>query len=155
MTQSKMSFEEYLEKNGTLVYTNVGVSMMPLLRQGRDLMVIRRKGEERCRKYDAVLFKRANGQYVLHRIVKVLENGYYIIGDNCVAGEFVREEQVLGILTEVSRDGRKTIRMTDRMYLVYVHLWCDALPVRCFLLRVKSVVRRIGGKVLRLLGVRK
>lgn len=154
MTQAKMSFEEYLEKNGTLAYTNVGVSMMPLLRQGRDVMVIRKKDAERCRKYDAVLFKRKNGQYVLHRIVKVLEKGYYIIGDNCISGEYVPEEQVLGILTEVVR-GKKTVHVTDWNYLVYVHLWCDCLPVRCFALRVRGYVFRAGGKILRMLGLRK
>lgn len=149
-----MSFEEYLNKNGTLAYTNVGVSMMPLLRQGRDVMVIQKKGAERCRKYDAVLFKRRNGQYVLHRIVKILESGYYIIGDNCISGEFVQEDQVLGILTEVVRK-KKTVRVTDWNYLVYVHLWCDCLPLRCFLLRLRYLVRRVGGKVLRVLGLRK
>lgn len=151
---SQMSFEEYLDKNGTLAYTNVGVSMMPLLRQGRDVMVIRKKGPERCRKYDAVLFKRDNGQYVLHRIVTVRENGYYIIGDNCISGEYVREDQILGTLAEVIRD-QKTIRVTDRMYLAYVHLWCDFLPVRCFLLRARSFVFRAGRKVLRMVGLRK
>lgn len=154
MTQPKMSFEEYLDKHGTLAYTNVGVSMLPLLRQGRDVMVIRKKGPERCQKYDAVLFKRQNGQYVLHRIVKVLDQAYYIIGDNCISGEYVREDQVLGILTEVVR-GKKTVRVTDRDYLFYVHLWCDFLPIRCFALRVRARIFRLGGKVLRALGLRK
>ena len=31
---------EFLEENGKLTYTNVGVSMMPLLRQGKDLFTI-------------------------------------------------------------------------------------------------------------------
>ena len=34
------TFEEELEQNGKLVYTNVGVSMLPLLREGRDVMLI-------------------------------------------------------------------------------------------------------------------
>ena len=50
------TFEEILDRFGKLVYPNKGVSMKPLLRQGRDLMVIERKGPEPCRKYDAVLF---------------------------------------------------------------------------------------------------
>ncbi len=33
-------FEEILDRFGQLVYPNKGVSMMPLLRQDRDLMVI-------------------------------------------------------------------------------------------------------------------
>ena len=33
---SGISYEEYLEKHGSLTYSNVGVSMLPLLRQGLD-----------------------------------------------------------------------------------------------------------------------
>ena len=52
------SFEEELERSGSIVFTNKGVSMMPLLRQNRDLMVIEKKGPARCKKYDVILFKR-------------------------------------------------------------------------------------------------
>ena len=44
------SFETILDTMGYLAYTNVGTSMMPLLRQGRDVMEIRKKGDERCKK---------------------------------------------------------------------------------------------------------
>lgn len=39
----KITYEEYLEKNGSMTYSNVGVSMMPLLKQGRDLFTVRKK----------------------------------------------------------------------------------------------------------------
>ncbi len=76
-TQEKetTSFEEMLDRNGYLAYTNVGTSMMPLLRQGKDVMEIRKKEPERCKKYDAVLYK-VNDRYILHRIIKVRENDY-------------------------------------------------------------------------------
>ena len=61
------TFEEELERNGILIYTNRGDSMMPLLRENRDLIHIRRVNG-RCRKYDVPLYKRDSGQYVLHRI---------------------------------------------------------------------------------------
>ena len=64
------SFEEILESGQPLVYTNVGDSMEPLIRQGRDLLVIR-KNDREWRKYDIPLYRRDNGQYVLHRILKV------------------------------------------------------------------------------------
>ena len=50
------NYEEYLEKNGTLTYSNVGTSMMPLLRQGKDLFTVTRKGPERCKAGDVVLY---------------------------------------------------------------------------------------------------
>lgn len=152
-----VTFEEELEKHGYFVYTNVGVSMMPLLRQGRDLMVIRKRGEERLKKYDAVLFKRENGQYILHRILRVREDDYFIIGDNCITGEYVKDTQILGVLKEVVRDG-KTISVEDKKYQRYVHLWCDFLPVRIFLLRLRSGYYRFRhavGMMLRRIGLRK
>ena len=126
------NFEEELERTGYLVYTNKGVSMMPLLREGRDVMIIRarRTGFQRN---DAVIFKRDNGQYVLHRITKRLPDGrYFIIGDHCIGGELVQEDHILGVLSEVRRDGR-TIRVTDFGYRLYVL----TVPLRRFVLRAR------------------
>ena len=38
----KSTFEEELARKRKLIYTNVGDSMMPLLRQGKDLLIIER-----------------------------------------------------------------------------------------------------------------
>ena len=143
------SFEEELERSGTLVFTNKGRSMLPLLRQNRDLMVIEKKGPERCKKYDAVLFKRG-GRYVMHRILRVREQDYYIVGDNCRKGEYVRDGQILGILKQVVRDG-KTIDVEDPAYRRYVHLWCDLYPLRAGLFALRDGVRFLGRKLKKLL----
>ena len=84
------TFEEELDTYGRIIFTNRGLSMLPLLRQNRDVLVIDKRGEERMKKYDAVLFRRDSGQYILHRILKLLDGGYYIVGDNCITGEYVR-----------------------------------------------------------------
>ena len=139
------SFERELETHGSIIFTNRGVSMLPLLRQDRDVMVIDKRGEGRCRKYDAVLFKRDNGQYILHRILRLKEGGYYIVGDNCTDGEFVREEQVLGVLRQVRRDG-KTIQVTDPGYRFYVRV---LRPIHRALIRPRRFVRRCGSFVKR------
>ncbi len=120
-------FKTELEKTGVLIYTNKGVSMMPLLRQDRDVMVIHHKTDN-FKKNDAVLFIRDNGQYILHRIRKVLDNDkYYIIGDNCVRGEVVNKSQIIGILSKVKRD-KKTVDLSDFSYKLYVLL----VPIRRF-----------------------
>ena len=63
----KTTFEQELERKGNITYTCQGFSMLPLLRQQRDLFTITKK-QDRCRKYDVALYKRADGAYVLHRI---------------------------------------------------------------------------------------
>lgn len=133
-----ISFEDMLEKYGYLVYTNVGYSMMPFLRQRKDIIEIRKKQEGRCKKYDVVLYKRGD-KYILHRILKVLPEGYIIAGDNNTYLEKdVTDGDILGVMTRVIRDG-KSIYMTDKVYLAYVHLWCDAYPVRMGVLRIKQM----------------
>ena len=67
----KSTFEEEIARNGFLLYRNVGDSMLPLIRQGRDLVLVSRKPEGRLKKYDVPLYRRDSGQYVLHRILKV------------------------------------------------------------------------------------
>ncbi len=142
---SKSSFEEVLAKEGRLVYSNVGTSMLPLIRQGRDLMVIR-KPSGRLRKYDVPLYRRDNGQYVLHRVLKVREEDYVICGDNCIRLETgITDRQILGVLTAVVRDG-KELPVTDWRYRLYVLLWCGLFPLRVFLLKGIRAWKRMRWK---------
>lgn len=131
------TFEEELEKRGRLVYKNVGTSMLPLIRQGKDIIVIS-KPEGRLKKYDVPLYRRDSGQYVLHRILKVRENDYVTCGDNQWRREYgVTDGQIIGLLTSVVRGGRKEIPVTSRAYRLYVHLWCDLFYLRALLLRTR------------------
>lgn len=122
-------FKTELNEKGILVFTNKGVSMLPLLRQDKDILIIRKKTSD-FKKNDAVLFIRSNGQYILHRIRKILpDDSYYIIGDNCLGGEVVSGEQIIGILSEIKRNG-KIIKITDFKYRLYV----SYVPIRRFFL---------------------
>ena len=136
-----VSFEELLEKDGYLVYNNLGYSMLPLLRQKKDIIEIRKNSSERYKKYDVVLYKRGE-QYILHRIIKVLPDRYIIAGDhNTFIDPPVTDDMILGVMTRVIRDG-KSITPDNFWYKVYVHLWCDFYPIRVFLLKAKSFVYR-------------
>ena len=140
------SYQQVLETNGRLVYPNVGTSMMPLLRQHRDLMVIAKRPEGRCRKYDAVLYRRGD-RYILHRILKVREKDYVICGDHCWRREYgITDEDIIGVLCAFVRDGVET-PVTDRCYRLYVHLWCDFFPIRAAILCGCEMLRRIKRKL--------
>lgn len=148
---NNLTFEDILERDGKFVYSNKGVSMMPLLREDRDLMIITRKGAARCRKLDVVLFRRQNiagsASYVLHRILRVNDDGtYWIVGDNCVTGEIVKEENILGIMTGFVRRGR-TISVDDWRYQLYVQTWCRFYRARIFLLRCRNYAARCVRRV--------
>lgn len=128
---SKSTFEEELKEKGVLVYTNVGTSMRPLIRQGKDVMIIKRF--DNCcklKKMDVPLYKRENGQYVLHRIIKVTKDGYVIRGDNTYSNEYgVTDSQILGVLTGVIRNG-KEISVNSFGYKVYSYFWLYTYYIR-------------------------
>lgn len=144
------TFEELLDRDGYLVYTNVGNSMLPLLRQNRDILVIRKKGPERCRKYDAVLYRR-NGTYILHRVLKVRPRDYVIAGDHCIWREYgITDDQILGVMERLIRGGR-TVTPDSLRYRLYVHLWCDLYPLRAAILYGKRLLSAVAHKITGLL----
>ena len=100
-----VSYEEYLARYGSLTYTIVGTSMLPLIRQDRDLITVVPK-EGRCRVGDVVLYRRPPTRWVLHRVVAVRPEGYLTLGDNCVAREHAAEDDVIAVMTGFVRDGR-------------------------------------------------
>ena len=134
------SIENELKTRGYLTFTFRGVSMMPLLRQGRDLVTIRTI-DRRLAEKEVALYKRDSGQLVLHRVIEVYENGYGIRGDNTFGIEKVRDDQILGILTEVIRDG-KTISVTDPAYLKYVDRNLRSYPARLAMRKCRRVLSK-------------
>ena len=156
--EGNLSFEEVLNRDGRLIYTNVGISMMPLIREGRDVIVIEKCDVSSLKKYDAVLFKRENvkgrGRYVLHRILKVLpDNNFFIVGDHDTSGETVNAGQILGILTDIMRDGKK-YDFGSFGYKMYIFFICTLYPARFFFLRVKRFLKYAAGAVLHKLKIR-
>ena len=136
-----MTFQEVLARDGKLVYKNKGDSLLPLVREGRDLVVIEPYAAA-PRKYDVAFYQRDNGAYVLHRIVGIRKDGYVLCGDNQWKREFgVREEQLLGRMTAVIRDGQE-IPLEGFRYRLYVHARCDVFPVRAAVIRVRNHVRK-------------
>lgn len=119
--------EDILEENGLYIGTTAGVSMYPMLRNRRDTVIITRT-DDRLNVYDVPLYKRGT-QYVLHRIVEVRPDSYVIIGDNCITKEYVKDDQILGVLTGFYR-GEKQIDMQGKGYRVYTKIWCALYPVR-------------------------
>lgn len=144
------TFEEILDETGTLVYTNVGTSMMPLLRQRRDLLIIGRKPEGRLKLWDVPLFKRDDGKYIMHRVLWVRKNDYLICGDNQWHIERgITDRHIIGVLEAVNRDGKLVVvRATEQhpkvslKYRIYVIVWCLTYPIRAGWLISKQVLIR-------------
>ena len=141
-----VNIAEEIANHGNCISTVVGYSMMPLLRQRKDIILLE-KPNGRLKKYDVPLYQRANGKLVLHRILKVRETDYVICGDNCYTKEYgITDDMIIGVLTGITRDG-KFIPVTNKKYLLYVHLWCDFFYIRAGILRILSLARRCWRKI--------
>ena len=138
-----MSFEEILAKDGKLVYKTRGTSMLPMLRQNRDLVVIVPPSGS-LHRYDAALYKRGQ-QYVLHRVIDIREEGYVFRGDNTYLPEpGITDRDIVGVLQAFIRDG-KMIPATDRKYRLYVRFWCATFTLRAAAVRIIRRLKRLFG----------
>ncbi len=153
MTENS-SFKEQLEERGKIIYTNVGTSMMPLLRQHRDVMIIERPNG-RLKKYDCPLYIRPDGKHILHRILKVRKDDYVICGDHCTKKEYgITDSDIIGVMTGIIRDG-KELDFKSLSYKLYYHLWCDFFYIRVLIIKTKSFFHRAFGFIKRRLFKRK
>lgn len=137
-----MNIEQYLSENGTLTYSNKGTSMLPLLREGKDMFTLKRKEAERCNVGDVVLYKRPPKDYVLHRVVEVRENDYVILGDNCITYEYgITDSDILGVMTGFTRGGRE-YSIESSGYRLYTFIMLHTKGIRIFTRRGLSWVLR-------------
>ncbi len=110
--------KEQIEAGGTVRFMPKGTSMLPMLRQGIDSVVLTKK-PDRLKKYDLPLYRRENGQFVLHRVVDVTSDGYTMCGDNQIEREYkVDDAQILAVAKGYFR-GDEYIDCTDKKYLKY------------------------------------
>ena len=142
----QFTIEEVLEQSGKYVGPTVGVSMLPMLKNRRDSVIVSKK-TERLKPLDVALYKRGN-DYVLHRVLEVTDWGYIIRGDNCYSDEKVPENTVIGVLTEFYRKD-KHIVCTDEKYLRYAKRRIKTYPVRRFFVRIKHKIYGVARKVLK------
>ena len=142
MNDKIINYEEYIEKNGSLTYTNVGTSMMPLLRQGKDLFTVIKRNGERCKKGDVVLYKRPPNKYILHRIIEVRENDYVILGDNCIDKEYgIKDIDIIGIMTSYVRNGKEH-SIYDKSYRLYPFWTMKTMGIRIILKKFMARVKK-------------
>ena len=137
LNAQKRTIEEVLLETGKYIGPTVGVSMLPMLKNRRDTIVVKAK-TERLQPLDVALYKRGDA-YILHRVLSVTESGYIIRGDNCYYDEIVPEEAVIGVLTEFFRK-KKHYFCTDKKYLRYVNKRLKNYKVRRFFMRTKMKI---------------
>ncbi|QCN91797.1 S24/S26 family peptidase [Ethanoligenens harbinense] len=116
-------FLTMLSKKVDILLGITGTSMLPMLKPGRDQVEL-----TNCRQWkfgigDIPLYRRTNGQYVLHRIVRMDRSGYDLCGDHQIRVEKeVPRWNMLAVVKRFRRKG-KWHSCGESGYQVYWHLW--------------------------------
>lgn len=133
---------EKLSMGGSVTFTPNGTSMLPMLRGGRDVVILK-KPEGRLKKYDVLLYKGNDGKYILHRVVGIDKNRNYVMcGDNQFDLEYgITDEQIIAVVQAFKRDG-KTFNTNSASYRIYVFIHCHTRLLRRI---CKSIARRVKG----------
>lgn len=112
--------EEQLALGKTVSFGPKGTSMLPLIRQNIDTIVLK-SPPDRLKKYDLPLYRRENGQFVLHRVVGFDKDGYMTCGDNQNIYEHgVKQSQIIAIAVGMNR-GDEYVSFDNKEYIRYCH----------------------------------
>jgi hypothetical protein len=132
--------QETLSQGKNVTFSPRGVSMLPMLRQGKDTVTLA-PVNGKLKKYDLPLYKRGD-QYILHRVIQVNEDSYVMRGDNCVSKEYgITDADIVGVMTAYYRKDR--YGTPDKPgYRAYVFFWCHTHSVRTLIKRVYWKLKR-------------
>ncbi len=140
---TSLSYEEVLKEKEFFIINIKGTSMLPLLDEKKDTVKIVRFNQ--LHKYDVVLYKRSDGTYVLHRIIKIKKDYYLITGDNQAILEIVYPKQIIGLMDGYFKD-EEYIASDNKEYLKYVKKRMRTRFFRLIRYRLSQIYHKIFKK---------
>lgn len=106
LAEAEGLIREELAGGGSVVINVHGTSMLPLLKDG--ITNVRLVSPVfPLQNHQVILYKRPNGQFVLHRILKCRKDGLVCRGDHQTAKELaVKESSVIAVMSAYSKGER-------------------------------------------------
>ena len=141
--------EEILAGGGEFRMYPRGTSMLPLIKQGIDSVVLKRNFENAAGVRDIAFYRRDNGQFVLHRVMRIERDGTYVMcGDNQTYLERgIRKEQIIGYVERLYK-GDKELSFGSFKYRLYLFFWCF-MPYRKVHRFIKSRLSSLVHKIIK------
>lgn len=131
---------ELLAQGQSVSLTVTGESMSPFLRHGRDQIRLAAVTAPPQRG-DMVFFRRRNGQYIMHRVLRRMPDGNYaIIGDGQQQVESpIAPDQIFAVVTQVCRKG-VWLGPESFWWRFFAGPWLTLLPLRQLLRRMARFI---------------
>ena len=136
-----------LTKQGTdVTLTVTGNSMKPMLTHLRDSVLLTKCNPDKLKVGDITLYKRENGRYILHRILKVHEDTFDFAGDHQIELETgIKKSQVLCVVKGFTHKG-KFHSCKELKYRLYALVWRALFPFRGYIMRLYRKLHSIFRK---------
>ncbi len=142
MLQLLPMIEDSFRQGMTVTLGVTGNSMLPLLRHNRDCVILSACDPTALKRGDVPLYRRPDGKFVLHRILRVEKDSYTLAGDAQHELEVgLPKTCVIAVMTGFTRKG-KTVSCRNVWYGLYSSMWMLVRPLRPYLFRVASRLRR-------------
>ena len=127
-----------LEQYGEILGRTSGNSMLPLFRNNKDSAIIK-NANGNYKVNDVVLYRKPKtDEFILHRILKVMDDHLVIRGDNRYSKEYIPFEDVIGVMTTFERNGKQYNCNNSKAYKLYVIYIRASYPLRRLLKKIKS-----------------
>lgn len=130
--------KEAVNGGAAVPLTVTGSSMMPLLRPHRDIVWLEKHKDEDIKKGAILLFVRAGGKPVLHRVRKIKNGSLVMNGDALSWSETIEAGKVIACVKSFERNG-KTISCEDKAIKMWNAFWYTTRPVRPILKKLHNV----------------
>lgn len=137
------TIEQSLDECGIAVTLTEGTSMWPLLKEGKNQVLLVSAKKRIPENQDIVLYRRKDGTLILHRIMQILPDGSFLLcGDHqWKMDEKIKKEQILAVAEGFYRNGQ-FIDEKNKGYQFYKKVWNSSLGLRrCMLafLRISKI----------------
>lgn len=124
------AIREQLAEGRQAAFTVTGMSMWPLLCHGRDQVIVAAVEPSELKKGDIVLLQTPQGNYLLHRITRLLPDGFETTGDGNLFRDGVFPYRCLvARVTAVVRKG-KTISCSHPLFCFCGRIWMALFRLR-------------------------
>ena len=135
----------FFDEGKNVIITAVGNSMAPLIRNQKDGIVLTAYKGQTLAIGDMAFFKRSDGNFVLHRIVDIAEDGSLtMLGDNQLSLETgIKPQQVLALPIAIIR-GKKTLDLSSKKYRKYSKFWTKSVFFRRVHIKLFSIKTRLS-----------
>lgn len=152
MRKQELSIEQWIALCQEGLYNTVkiplhGVSMQPLVRKDRDLVTVAPMTRS-IQKGDVVLFHRADGAWVVHRVLSCEKEKVQTLGDGCLCPDApIHKNEVYGLIIKVER-GSHCFSIDKKFWRQLGIVWMELLPLRRGCAFLYRGLRRFGKRIL-------